>query len=101
MTEDQSQYFDISYIMKLGHDSLLVLMDGKEIITEKTLTELEKILPANEFFRVHRGYIVKLEEIIEIIRRGNSYFLQLKNGLTIPVSRRRRNSLMGLLNIIN
>lgn len=100
MTEDQLHYKEIACIEKIENYTFIILADGKEVIIEKTLIELEKLLPMNEFLRVHRGYIVKLTEIIEIIVKGNSCFLQLKSGKLIPLARRRKNSLLVMLNII-
>ena len=56
------------------------------------LKEFESILPENEFFRIHKSYIVRLEEIVSINPReivvgndsipvGRSFFQDLLQGI--------------------
>lgn len=56
------------------------------------LKEFESILPEKEFFRIHKSYIVRLDEIISINPReilvgtdtvpvGRSYFQELLQGI--------------------
>lgn len=56
------------------------------------LKELEAILPENEFFRIHKSYIVRLDEIVSINPReivvgtdsvpvGRTYFQDLIQGI--------------------
>ncbi|EMS35271.1 transcriptional regulator [Mariniradius saccharolyticus AK6] len=56
------------------------------------LKEFESILPENEFFRIHKSYIVRLDEIVSINPReivvgsdavpvGRSYFQDLLQGI--------------------
>jgi DNA-binding LytR/AlgR family response regulator len=56
------------------------------------LKEFETILPENEFFRIHKSYIVRLDEIVSINPReivvgtdsvpvGRSYFQDLLQGI--------------------
>ena len=54
-----------------------------------TLADLQQALPEEEFFRCHRGYIVNLGRVAEIVPFFNgTYTLRLKGGREeVPVSR--------------
>lgn len=56
---------------------------------EKTLTEIEKELNKDCFFRVHCNYIVNLSYITEINLVNNPYLI-INNNVKIPISLRRK-----------
>jgi DNA-binding response OmpR family regulator len=61
-------------------------------MTTYSLTELEKTLDRNMFFRTHRSFIVNLKKVKEIIRLSrNSLIVALSDekGSRVPVSRRQ------------
>lgn len=61
--------------------------DGK-FLKNKTLTFYEQNLDASQFVRVHRSFIVKIQEIHKIEPyEKDSYQLILRNGAKIPVSK--------------
>jgi two-component system LytT family response regulator len=58
--------------------------------TYYTLTQLESLLPAELFLRIHDSCIVNLEHIQEVHSLGShSYVVRLTGGLQLPVSRSR------------
>ena len=58
--------------------------------TYYTLTQLESLLPADRFLRIHDSCIVNVEQILELHSLGShSYAVRLNNGLQLPVSRSR------------
>ncbi|HEV2474179.1 MAG TPA: LytTR family DNA-binding domain-containing protein, partial [Chthonomonadales bacterium] len=64
--------------------------DTGEWRTYYTLSQLETLLPAEQFARVHDSYIVCVDEIGSIQFLGNhSYTIQLRNGRQLPVGRTR------------
>lgn len=73
-----------------------VLADGKRYLVRTALDALERGLDPALFARVHRSYIVRLDRVREI-RRVNGAELVLADGSVLPVSRRRRAALEGLL----
>jgi len=67
----------------------LVTRDG-EFVYKANLGSIEKCFDSKSFIRVHKSYVVNLEEIEEILPWFNStYMLSMKNygGDNIPVSR--------------
>lgn len=73
-----------------------VLADGKRYLVRTALDALERTLDPAIFARIHRSYIVRLDRVREI-RRVNGSELVLADGSVLPVSRRRRAALEGLL----
>jgi two-component system LytT family response regulator len=58
------------------------------------LSQLEEHLDPDQFFRVHRSAIVRLDEVSELIREGGgSCLVQLRSGVKLPVGRSRREEL--------
>lgn len=57
---------------------------GDVIILRKGLSELESLLPASSFFRIHRKYIINLA----YVREFDEAHVTLDSGRTFPVSRR-------------
>ncbi|HWC64891.1 MAG TPA: LytTR family DNA-binding domain-containing protein [Thermoanaerobaculia bacterium] len=62
---------------------------GARHLHDKTLTALARLLPPF-FERVHRSWIVNLDDAASLhARSGSRYFLRLRNGDEVPVSRDR------------
>lgn len=71
--------------------------DGK-FLKNKTLSYFEKSLPGDLFVRVHRSYIVNVDEITKIEPYDKEGFLlKLKGGETVPVSKNGYPRLKALL----
>jgi two-component system response regulator LytT len=72
------------------------LRDGRRVLLEKHLNQLERMLP-DAFVRVHRSYIVPID-FVDHFRsgRGAPPRLQLKDGTVRPVSRARYKALRQL-----
>lgn len=64
--------------------------DGDEHRTYYTLTQLESLLPADLFLRIHDSCIVQLNAVEEILFLGNhTYAVRLIGGEQLPVGRSR------------
>ncbi len=69
----------ISFIMKDGH-YIIFKINGKEILSRMTFSQLLELLPAKDFIQVHRSYVVALKKI-EVIQKQ---FIQIE-GKEIPI----------------
>ncbi len=65
----------------------------KNLLVAKTLKEYDDILTEHQFIRVHKSYLVNKKYIT---RFDNESLLWLQNDISVPVSRRKRNELMGI-----
>jgi DNA-binding LytR/AlgR family response regulator len=53
---------EILYVESLK-DYVKVVLTGKQVITKQTITTVEDMLPATEFLRVHRSFIVNQKKL--------------------------------------
>lgn len=79
---------DVMYIETQGDYTHLHLRNDKLLISRQTLTSIAQLLNPRHFMRIHRGFIVNLDEIDEMQPSFNhTYELTLKDGSKISVSR--------------
>jgi DNA-binding LytR/AlgR family response regulator len=68
--------------------------------TYYTLTQLESLLPRDEFLRIHDSCIVNMDQIEELIFLGNhAYEVRLADGHRLPVGRTRYTELQRRLGL--
>lgn len=78
------------YSATASNKRVFVRTKDAEYRTYYTLSQLESLLPSDQFCRVHESAIVNLDRIEEIHFLGNhSYSISLTNGVQIPVGRSR------------
>ena len=90
---------DILYVVAEQSRTFLQTADG-QLPTQFTLTELEERLLRSGFFRAHRGYLVNLQHVKEVIPyTRNSFSLRLDDaaGTEIPLSKSAAGELRELL----
>ena len=63
---------------------------GRRYLLRTSLDELERSLAPERFVRVHRSYLVPVDAVVTMRRGGGQLALELRNGASVPVSRRRR-----------
>ena len=74
--------------------TILKLKDRRKITVSCTLKEIEEILEDHRsFIRVHRSYLVNLNEIEKYLK-GEGGYLIMSDGSTIDVSRTRKETLL-------
>ncbi len=69
----------ISLIQKDGH-YIIFKIDGKELLSRMTFTQLLELLPGDEFIQIHRSYLVAIPKI-EVIHKQ----FVLIEGREIPI----------------
>ncbi len=75
-------------------------LDGKKIVVSKTLKAVEELLAQENFFRIHKSYLVNLSKIVKY-HKSEGYFVELSNGIQLPVSTRNKNTLLQALTARN
>ena len=80
---------DIMYCESSGNYTHFYMNDNKKIIVSRQLGEYEKLLPENNFTRIHDKYIINLAYIKEYIK-GSGGDVVLENGKELPVATRRK-----------
>jgi len=77
----------INYI-EAQDDYVMIYVNGAHYLKQKTLSYYETHLDSKEFLRVHRSYIIRLDQISRIEPYEKSSFVViLKSGEKVPVSR--------------
>ena len=91
---------DILYVE--AQDKLVFIHTADEkLLTDRTVTELEAMLPPGEFVRVNRATLVNLEAVEELYPwlASGSWRVRLRSGVELEVSRERAKSLRELLGL--
>lgn len=89
----------IVYIQADGRYTHFFLLDGSRKTASKNLGEYEKLLPAEDFLRVHHSYMVNMN-YVKSIRKTDGYFVELfKSETFIPVSKRKQETVMEFLRL--
>jgi two-component system, LytTR family, response regulator len=80
-------FADLKYV-EAADDYVKIHTAARYFLKKKTLTYFETVLPPNEFCRVHRSYIIALNEIhkVEPYEKDGA-IVTLKNKIEIPVSK--------------
>ncbi len=72
------------------------LVGKKKLVISKTLKEFEELLTESGFFRTHQSHLVNIT-FIESYEKGLSGLVVLQDGSKVPVSSRRKEAFMHLL----
>ncbi len=84
---------EIDYIVASGVYAEIHAGTERHIIRE-SLVALEEQLDPEQFFRIHRSAIVRLDQVELVLRGGGGdYDVQLRSGVVLPVGRTRREEL--------
>lgn len=84
-------FSDIIYVEGM-RDYLKIHTTGNTIVTHQTMQEMEDMLPAKQFQRIHRSYIISLNHIRSIY--GNA--VEMGNA-TVPVGASYKEQVMKLI----
>ena len=88
---------EIIYCKADGNYSNIYFKDENKELISKKLKEIEIIINNDRFYRVHNSYLVNLNYVKEFVR-NDGYHVVLDNGLSIPVARSRKDTVLDLLN---
>lgn len=87
---------DIIYASADSNYSNIHLKDGNTILLAKTLKQVEALVEGRNFLRIHQSYLVNLAFIKKYIK-GQGGTLVMESGVSLPVSRSCKESLMSLI----
>lgn len=83
---------DIVFVEAKSNYSDLVLVDKRRILISKTLKDIQSVLEQQQFLRIHRQYIINLNEVKHFNR--NDSLLTMTTGDVLPVSRLQKDKLI-------
>lgn len=81
---------DIRYIQADSCYSKIIISEKISRCSTKTLKKWEEILPAEQFIRVHRSYLVNMNHVENLVKRDSGSYTVFLNNIksTIEISRR-------------
>jgi two-component system LytT family response regulator len=100
--KDGYQLISINQIVFCSADSNycnIILDNGINIFTSKSLKEIEYLLSSHSFERIHKSYLINILKI-KSIQLGKDYFIKMENSELIPVSRKKHHIVESLFNKI-
>jgi two-component system LytT family response regulator len=77
----------------------IYLSNGKSLMVSKPLIEYEEILENYGFVRTHKSHLVNLRHILSFIKNDGGSLL-MSDNTSIPVSRRKKDFVLGKLQIL-
>ena len=84
---------DILYCESNGPYTSFIFKHATRVVTSKNLKEYEDLLAGYDFFRIHKSYLVNLQEIRRYIR-GEGGQLIMTDGTAVPVSKQRKEAFL-------
>jgi len=70
--------------------------DGTKMLVTKTLKEYDKMLTEFGFYRVHQSHLINIDYLKEYVKIDGGY-LKMKDGSSVPISTRKKTSVLKLL----
>jgi two-component system LytT family response regulator len=89
---------NIYYCSAEGAYTSIHLTGNRKLLISKALGEIEEVLPANIFQRIHHSTVVNIFHITNLIRTDGGYVL-LKNGEKLYISRAKKELLLKKLGL--
>ena len=78
---------------------VIIYQPGKEkMLITKNLGDVESMLDAKEFFRIHNSHLINLSHIKKYVKGEGGYVIMSDNS-TVDVARRKKEEFMQMLNI--
>jgi two-component system LytT family response regulator len=84
---------DIIYLEAQSNYTLIYLKDSYKLTVSKTLKDFEELLPSAVFIRIHHSHIINRNAVEKYIKGGGGQ-VQMKNGITLDVARRKKDEFM-------
>ena len=90
-TTEESHKLNIEKIVFLEADSNYThfhLISSKKITIPKTLKHFEELLPRNHFHRVHKSYLINIEQIKTCHKKTGK--IVMSNNRTLTIAKKRQ-----------
>ena len=84
---------EILYCQSSNSSTTLFIIDSEPITVSKSLTTLKSLLDSDVFFQPHQSFLVNRKHIV-LIDKTEGYELVLTDHSRIPISVRKRKSVM-------
>ncbi len=99
-TSEGMHIIDVKDIVRCQSDDYYTrffLDNNKTILISKTLKENEELLKDHNFVRPHKSHLINIAFIKSFVKADGGYII-MKNGIKIPVSRRKKELVIETIN---
>lgn len=99
-TAEKIHIVEVNKIIRCESDNYYTrffFTDGKKLLISKTLKEHEELLSEHNFIRPHKSHLINLR-YIKSFNRNEGGHIQMSDGSLIPVSRRKREKIIDIIN---
>lgn len=83
----------IMYCESDGNYVVYYFSNNNRLVSTNILKNVEELLFENNFFRLHRSFIVNIDYVKKVIKTGFGAAI-MQNEIEIPIARRRRNEFL-------
>lgn len=90
------QIGNIIYCASDSNYTTVYFKDKSKVVVSRTLKDIEELLSDHPFIRVHRCYLVNMNEV-QKYKKGNGGFLIMSDGSQVNVSKNRKEFLLSKL----
>ena len=101
-TGDRIEFVEVHKIVRCqgeGNYTHIYFEGNRHLLVAKTLVEFEDLFSEFSFIRVHKTHLVNLNHVVAYLKTDGG-ILQLSNGDSIAVSRRRKEEVQKMLKLI-
>lgn len=98
-TSDRIEFVEVNKIIRCqgeGNYTHIYFEGNRNLLVAKSLVEFEDLLQEYAFIRVHKTHLVNLKHVVAYVKTDGG-MLQLSNGDSVSVSRRRKEHVQQML----
>lgn len=98
-SQDKIEIVEIGNIIRCESNvnyTQFYFMNGTKMLVTKTLKEFDKMLSEFGFYRVHQSHLINIDFLKEYVKIDGGY-LKMKDGASVPISTRKKSSVLSLL----
>lgn len=86
---------EIIYCESEGNYCRIIMEKDSDLFLTQNLKRVSELMPPHQFYRVHNSFLINLDKVKEFYK--NEGYIVLENDIRIPVSRQKRNEILGRL----
>lgn len=75
-----------------------VFLENEKLYISRNMKELEFLLQSQGFFRIHRSFLINLDQI-QSYNQSEGGYIVMNNGKDIPISKRKKESFLKMLQL--
>jgi DNA-binding LytR/AlgR family response regulator len=80
---------EIAWLEGINNYTMVYFLNGRKLLVSKTLRTFDDILPTNDFLRINRQVVIRINHISAWRTSNRTLTISLNNGPSWAVSRRK------------